>query len=90
MGQQFDTVAAGRVIELQAPSMQKHPFEGGRFPGPQQGFIQFEIAILVVTHNGVAFAGEVNTDLMGTPGLDSDFKQRKVGRPGVSDFHQGD
>ena len=72
--QQFNAFSADWMIKLQAPSMQKHPLQGRRASHPLQRLVQFKIAVLVIAQNRMAFAGDMDTDLVRAPGLQGDFE----------------
>ena len=65
-GLQLDGLAGGRVRKAQAPGVQEHAFEAVLL----QGAVQGEVAVFVVTRNGVAAAGQVHADLVGAAGFD--------------------
>src|SRR5665647_2318149 len=62
--QQFNSLAADRMINLQAPGMQEHALEAWHTGGAQQRFIQFKVAVFNVTCNRETFTGKMNPNLM--------------------------
>ena len=72
--------------------MQEHAFEAVLL----QGAVQGEVAVFVVTRNGVAAAGQVHADLVGAAGFDGDFQQAALGQAGreggqaLLHAHEGD
>src|ERR1035437_7975209 len=62
--QQFDSLAADRMINLQAPGVQEHALEAWRIGGAQQCFIQFKVTVFNVTCNRKTFPGKMNPNLM--------------------------
>ena len=46
-----------------------------------QPLVQVKVPVLVVAHDGVPLAGEVNPNLVGAPGFDGHLQQRHGGQP---------
>ena len=77
--QQFNSLATKRMVELQAPRVQKHSFQAGHQVAACQGLVQFKVAVLVITQNRMAFGRQMNTDLMRASGLERDLEQAEPG-----------
>ena len=72
---QADALSGHRVVELQAPGMQKHAFESGLGRWLLKLTIPLKITVFVVARNRMALRGQMHPDLVRAPGLDGHFEQ---------------
>ena len=70
------------MVELQAPGMQKHAFEGHRLIGAGEQLVAIKVTIFVVTGNRHTFGRQVNPNLVRATRFDGHFQQAKPPIPG--------
>ena len=71
--------------ELKAPCVQKHALQALFL----KRFVPFEIAVFVISSDGVSLRSQVHSNLMSSPSLDGDLQQ-SASIPTLCHFDQGD